>query len=60
MQAAISGAAQIGMSSRALTPDEASHVTAIAVARDGIAISGEATIRVEAIDQSEVVLVDSA
>ena len=30
-----------------------------AKARDGIAISGEATIRVEAIEQSEVVLVDS-
>jgi len=38
VQAAISGAAQIGMSSRPLTPDEASRVTGIPVARDGIAI----------------------
>jgi phosphate transport system substrate-binding protein len=38
VQAAISGAAQIGMSSRALTPEEAEKVTGIAVARDGIAI----------------------
>ena len=38
VQAAISGAAQIGMSSRALTPEETARVTGIAVARDGIAI----------------------
>lgn len=38
VQAAISGAAQIGMSSRELTPDEAGQVTGIEVARDGIAI----------------------
>lgn len=38
VQAAISGAAQIGMSSRALSPEESAKVTGIAVARDGIAI----------------------
>jgi phosphate transport system substrate-binding protein len=38
VQAAISGAAQIGMSSRALTSEETGRVTGIAVARDGIAI----------------------
>ena len=38
VQAAISGAAQIGMSSRSLTADEAARVTAIPVARDGIAV----------------------
>lgn len=38
VQAAISGAAQIGMSSRRLTADEAAQVRAIAVARDGIAV----------------------
>jgi phosphate transport system substrate-binding protein len=38
VQAALSGAAQIGMSSRALTPDEARRVTGIPVARDGIAL----------------------
>jgi phosphate transport system substrate-binding protein len=38
VQAALSGAAQIGMSSRRLTPAEASRVTAIPVARDGLAI----------------------
>jgi phosphate transport system substrate-binding protein len=38
VQAAISGAAQIGMSSRPLTAEEARQSTAITVARDGIAI----------------------
>jgi phosphate transport system substrate-binding protein len=38
VQAAMSGAAQIGMASRPLTPDEASRVTGIVVARDGIAV----------------------
>jgi phosphate transport system substrate-binding protein len=38
VQAAISGAAQIGMSSRPLTAEEARQGTAITVARDGIAI----------------------
>ena len=37
-QAAISGAAQIGMSSRALTPDEAARVERDPVARDGMVI----------------------
>jgi phosphate transport system substrate-binding protein len=44
VQAAISGAAQIGMSSRLLTPDEASQVIAIPVARDGIAIAVHPTL----------------
>jgi phosphate transport system substrate-binding protein len=38
VQAALSGAAQIGMSSRALTPDEARRIIGIPVARDGIAL----------------------
>jgi len=38
VQAAMSGAAQIGMSSRALTVDEARRVIGIPVARDGMAI----------------------
>jgi phosphate transport system substrate-binding protein len=38
VQAAISGAAQIGMSSRPLTASEARQASGIAVARDGIAI----------------------
>jgi phosphate transport system substrate-binding protein len=38
VQAALSGAAQIGMSSRALTPEEARRITGIPVARDGIAL----------------------
>jgi phosphate transport system substrate-binding protein len=38
VQAAISGAAQIGMSSRRLTSAEATRVVAIPVARDGLAI----------------------
>jgi phosphate transport system substrate-binding protein len=38
VQAAISGAAQIGMASRRLTPAEAGRVDAIPVARDGLAI----------------------
>lgn len=46
VQAAISGAAQIGMSSRRLTPDEAKQVTGIPVARDGIAIVVHPTLPV--------------
>ena len=38
VQAALSGAAQIGMSSRALTPDESARVRAIPIARDGMAV----------------------
>jgi phosphate transport system substrate-binding protein len=38
IQAALSGAAEIGLSSRSLTPQEAREVVAIAVARDGIAL----------------------
>jgi phosphate transport system substrate-binding protein len=38
VQAAMSGAAQIGMASRALTAEEASRVRSVVVARDGIAI----------------------
>lgn len=38
VQAAESGAAQIGMSSRSLTPEEAGHLEQVLVARDGIAI----------------------
>lgn len=38
VQAAMSGAAQIGMSSRSLTSEEARHVSGVVVARDGIAI----------------------
>ena len=38
VQAALSGAAQIGMSSRALTAAEAARATAILVARDGMAV----------------------
>ena len=39
VQAAISGAAQIGMSSRSLTADEARRARGIEVARDGIALA---------------------
>jgi phosphate transport system substrate-binding protein len=46
VQAAISGAAQIGMSSRPLTAAEASQVDAIPVARDGIAIVVHPTLAV--------------
>jgi phosphate transport system substrate-binding protein len=38
VQAALSGAAQIGMSSRALTAAEAARATPIMVARDGLAV----------------------
>jgi phosphate transport system substrate-binding protein len=38
VQAAESGAAQIGMSSRPLTAEEATHLERVVVARDGIAI----------------------
>jgi phosphate transport system substrate-binding protein len=46
VQAAISGAAQIGMSSRLLTAEEAGRVIAIPVARDGIAIVVHPTLQV--------------
>jgi phosphate transport system substrate-binding protein len=38
VQAVLSGTAQIGMSSRELTPDEAARVRSIVVGRDGIAL----------------------
>lgn len=38
IQAAMSGAAQIGMSSRPLTPDERARLEGVLVARDGIAV----------------------
>jgi phosphate transport system substrate-binding protein len=38
VRAALAGAAQIGLSSRALTPAEASEIRAVPVARDGIAL----------------------
>lgn len=38
VRAALEGAAQIGLSSRALTPAESSKLTAVAVARDGIVL----------------------
>lgn len=38
VRAALEGAAQIGLSSRALTPAESSRLTAVAVARDGIVL----------------------
>jgi len=44
VQAVMSGAAQIGMSSRSLTPEEAGRVRGIVVARDGIAIVAHPTL----------------
>ena len=46
VQAAMSGAAQIGMASRSLTFEESSKVTAVAVARDGIALVVHPTLHV--------------
>lgn len=46
VQAAMSGAAEIGMASRALTPKEAGQVRGIVVARDGIAIVTHPTLTV--------------
>lgn len=46
VQAAISGAAQIGMSSRSLSAGESERVTGIEVARDGIAIAVHPTLPV--------------
>jgi phosphate transport system substrate-binding protein len=54
VQAAISGAAEIGMSSRSLTPDEAGRVTGIPVARDGIAIVVHPTMPVSDLVLDEV------
>jgi phosphate transport system substrate-binding protein len=46
VQAALSGAAQIGMSSRSLTAEEGSQIKGIVVARDGIAIVVHPTLPV--------------
>jgi phosphate transport system substrate-binding protein len=54
VQAAISGAAQIGMSSRPLTPDETGQVTSIPVARDGIAIVVHPTMPVSDLELEQV------
>lgn len=54
VQAAISGAAQIGMSSRPLTPEEASRVTAIPVARDGLVIVVHPTLPVSDLSLDQV------
>lgn len=54
VQAAISGAAQIGMSSRRLTPDEASQVAQIPVARDGIAMVVHPTMSVSDLTLDQV------
>jgi phosphate transport system substrate-binding protein len=54
VQAAISGAAQIGMSSRALTAAESSLVRSTAVARDGIAIVVHPTLKVDDLELEQV------
>jgi phosphate transport system substrate-binding protein len=54
VQAAISGAAQIGMVSRPLTTDEAGQVTGIPVARDGIAIVVHPTMPVSDLGLDQV------
>jgi phosphate transport system substrate-binding protein len=54
VQAAISGAAQIGMSSRQLAPDERGRVTGIPVARDGIAVIVHPTMAVSDLQIAEV------
>jgi phosphate transport system substrate-binding protein len=46
VQAAISGAAQIGMASRSLTADESQRASGIEVARDGIALAVHPTLPV--------------
>lgn len=46
VQAALSGAAQIGMSSRSLTSAESSRINGVVVARDGIAIIVHPTLPV--------------
>jgi len=54
VQAALSGAAEIGMSSRALTPAEAARATAILVARDGMAVVVHPTNPIGALALAEV------
>lgn len=54
VQAAVSGAAQIGLASRALTPDEAARATAVVVARDGIAVIVHAGNRVSDLTLDQV------
>jgi phosphate transport system substrate-binding protein len=54
VQAARSGAAQIGMSSRSLTREETAHVTGIVVARDGIAIVVHPSLPVHDLELEQV------
>ena len=54
VQAALSGAAQIGMSSRALTAAEGARATPILVARDGMAVVVHPTNPVRALTLADV------
>jgi len=54
VQAALSGAAEIGMSSRALTAAEAARVIPILVARDGMAVVVHPTNPIRALTLAEV------
>ena len=54
VQAALSGAAQIGMSSRSLSPKETGKIKGIVVARDGIAIIVHPTLRVDDLELAQV------
>lgn len=54
VQAVVSGAAQIGMSSRPLTPEELSRVRAIPVARDAIAVVVHPSLPVDALQLDQV------
>ena len=54
VQAALSGAAQIGMSSRALTAAEAARAIPILVARDGMAVVVHPTNPVGALTLADV------
>lgn len=54
VRAAASGAAQLGMVSRALTPDEARRVRGITVARDGIALIVHPSNRIDQLTLEQV------
>jgi phosphate transport system substrate-binding protein len=54
VRAAVSGAAQLGMVSRALTPDEARRVRGITVARDGIALIVHPSNRIDQLTLEQV------
>jgi phosphate transport system substrate-binding protein len=54
LQAAANGLAQIGMCSRALTPDEATEFQSVVIARDGLAIVVHSSNPIEGLSRDQI------